>query len=116
MRETREQWEKYLERKRQQLESCKGGSYRVVLTRPGMVHASFSDEPLLTADEQSTEASDALSNLLLIERINRAFLGQYLKRETALFLDRHGDAPAGVTVEHFTKQLPRVSTRGDPRR
>jgi hypothetical protein len=82
MRETREQWQKYLERKRQELESCKGGSYRVVLSRPGMVHASFGDEPLLTAAQQSTEVSDALSILLLIERINRAFLGKYLKRET----------------------------------
>jgi len=116
MRETREQWEQYLTRERQQLESCEAGSYRAVLRRPGMVHGSFSDEPVFTTAQESEKASEAIGNLLLIEEINRAFLGKYLKRQAAPLLDKHGDAPAGVTVEHFAKQTPRANTSGDPRR
>lgn len=101
MRESRAQWNGYLAHKRLQLMSCNAGSYHIMISRPGMVHASFSDEPLLASTSGSQEAFTALANLSLIERIDRAFLDEYLKLKTASVLDR--DAPAGVAIEHFEK-------------
>ena len=65
MHESRTQWEQYLAHERQQLNTCKSGSYHVVLKGVGMTHASFSDGLLLSAISGSPEASTARDNLLL---------------------------------------------------
>ena len=98
MRLTHEQWQAYLQKKRQQLESCKGGSYDVLFSGPGTVHASFSDEPLLGAPCESERSSVALNNLLSIEKTIRAFLDKYLRKEAAPLLDQPGSTPPNMTV------------------
>jgi Platelet-activating factor acetylhydrolase, isoform II len=47
MKESRAQWKAYLTHKELQLHACKVGSYHIVLSRPGMLHGSFSDELVL---------------------------------------------------------------------
>jgi predicted dienelactone hydrolase len=101
MGESRARWNEYLAHERQQLDSSPEGSYYVVLSRPGMSHASFSDGLLLSAAPGSKQASIALNNLLLTEALNRAFLDKYLKNEAAALLDQAAKAPTGVTVEHI---------------
>jgi alpha-beta hydrolase superfamily lysophospholipase len=103
MRLTRKQWKAYLQKKRQQLQSCTGGSYDVMFSDPGMVHASFSDEPLLGAPCGSERSSVALNNLLLIEKTTRAFLDKYLHDESAPMLDQPGSTPPNMTVERFVR-------------
>ncbi|MGC1781892.1 MAG: hypothetical protein WA708_05195 [Acidobacteriaceae bacterium] len=66
-----------------------------------MTHASFSDGLVLSAVPGSTQASNALSNLLLAERLDRSFLDKYLKNEPAPLLDQPKKIPSGVTVEHI---------------
>jgi predicted dienelactone hydrolase len=99
MGETRTRWNEYLAHERQQLDSAPEGSYYVVLSGPGMSHASFSDGLLLSAVPGSTQASTALSNLLLTEVLDRSFLDKYLKNEPSAVLDQV--VPSGVTVEHI---------------
>ena len=101
MGESRAKWDEYLAHKRLQLESCAAGSYHVVLSGPGMTHASFADGLLLSAVPGSTQASAALSHLLLTEEIERAFLDKYLKNATAPLLDQPANIPSNVTVEHI---------------
>jgi predicted dienelactone hydrolase len=99
MAESRARWDEYLAHKHLQVESCGVGSYDVVLKRPGMAHASFSDGLLLSAVPGSAEASTALSNLVLTETIDRNFLDKYLKGEPAPLLDQPAKTPSGVVVE-----------------
>ena len=101
LRLTQEQWQAYIQKKRHQLQSCKGGSYDVVFSGRGMVHASFSDEPLLGAPCGSERSSVAFNNLLLIEKTIRAFLDKYLRKETAPLLDQPRSIPPNMTVARF---------------
>lgn len=103
MRESRGQWRNYQAHKREQLASCKAGSYHVLLSGPGISHGSFSDEPILNDSSGPAEQSAALKNLLLIERIERAFLDKYLKKYPATLLDSPELTPSGVTIEHIGK-------------
>jgi prepilin-type processing-associated H-X9-DG protein len=102
MKESRAQWEAYLTHKRLQLESCKADSYHVVLSRPGMRHASFGDELVRSASNPADESADN-DNLALIERIDRSFLDKSLKHTTAPLLDHSSAGLSGVTVEHIGK-------------
>lgn len=99
MHEPRVKWNEYLAHERQQLDACTAGSYRVSLSTPGITHASFSDGLLLSATPGSTQASTALSNLLLTETFERSFLDKYLKDEPSPLLDQAAKTPSGVAVE-----------------
>ena len=101
MGETRAKWNEYLAHERQQLDSSPAGSYHIVLSGQGMTHASFSDGLLLSATPGSTQASTALSNLLLTEELDRSFLDKYLKKVPTPLLDQIANIPSGVTVEHI---------------
>lgn len=101
MGESRNQWEQYVTHEHQQLNSCKPGSYHVVLNGIGMTHASFSDGLLLSATPGSHEASTALGNLLLTEMLERSFLDKVLKKEPAPLLDLTDNAQSGIEVEHI---------------
>lgn len=103
LRLTRQQWEAYLQKKRQQLQSCGAGSYDVVFSGRGMIHASFSDEPLLEASCGSERSSLALNNLLVIEKTTRAFLDKYLRHEPAPLLDQAQSAPPTMSIERFVR-------------
>ncbi len=100
MRESRVQWDDFLKHEREQLDSCGAGSYYILLNRPHIAHSSFSDGPILNAAPGSTQASIALENLLLIEKLERNFLDKSLKGEAAPLLDKTADVPPGVRVEH----------------
>jgi predicted dienelactone hydrolase len=103
IRLTRQQWQAYEQKKRQQLQSCQGGSYDVVFNGTGMIHASFSDELLLGAPGGSERSSVALNNLLLIEKTTRAFLGKYLRNESTPFLDQPGSTLSNMSIERFVR-------------
>lgn len=80
----------YLKKKEDQLNKCPAGSYDVVLKSAGLIHASFSDYPLLAANRQSAETELALHNLRLTESFTLAFLDKNLGHAHETLLD--GDA------------------------
>lgn len=98
MRESRAQWNGFLAHEHEQLNRCGAGSYFVQVERPGMVHSSFSDGPILNASDPKL-ASIALANLLLTERLERSFLDKYLKGAPAPLLDQPGKTESGVKIE-----------------
>jgi pimeloyl-ACP methyl ester carboxylesterase len=99
MKESRVQWDDFLKHEREQLDSCGAGSYYILLNRPHISHSSFSDGPILNAAPGSTQASIALENLLLIEKLERNFLNKYLKGKAAPLLDNTAMATPDVRVE-----------------
>jgi pimeloyl-ACP methyl ester carboxylesterase len=100
MRESRVQWNGFLEHEHEQLDRCGAGSYFVQVERPGMVHSSFSDGPILNASDPKL-ASIALANQLLTERLERSFLDKYLKDAPAPFLDQSDKTEAGLKIERI---------------
>jgi predicted dienelactone hydrolase len=103
MHESRAQWEQFKTHEREQLNTCKPGSYHVLLRGVGMTHASFSDGLLLSAVPGSPEASTARDNLLLTAALERSFLDKVLKSEPAPLLDSAEKMPSGVVVETIGK-------------
>ena len=99
MHESRAQWEQYVTHEGQQLNTCKPGSYHVLLQGKGLTHASFSDGLLLSAIPGSPEASTALDNLLLTATVERGFLDKVLKRESVPLFDLAAKTPPGVKIE-----------------
>jgi predicted dienelactone hydrolase len=99
MGESQVQWNEFLTREYEQLETCGPGSYYVQLSGPALVHSSFSDGPVLNASADSTQASIALKNLLLTENLERSFLDKNLKGEAAPLLDATAKLPSGVQVK-----------------
>ncbi len=98
---THAQIAEYRKKKEEQLRSCPLGSYAVELKSPGMIHASFADQPLLAAGDQVAEVSVALHNLDLIESFIRAFLDKNLRHAKAPLLDV-GNAPfPEATVKRY---------------
>jgi len=90
---TAAQHAEYFKKKEQQLQTCRPGSYDVVLRSPGIAHPSFSDIPLLFAGQDDFPQRDAvLHNLDLIERFVREFLAKNFKQERAALLES-GNAP-----------------------
>lgn len=85
-------WNEFLSRMDRQLKSCAGGSYHVILKSAGMMHGSFSDEPLLNAGSDATARETALHHLRLAEVVTLDFLNKYLKGEAARVID---GGPAG---------------------
>ena len=91
----------YRKKKEEQLQSCPLGSYAVELKSPGMIHASFGDEPLLKAGDRDPEVSVALHNLDLIEIFIRAFLDKNLKHAKAPLLDGASAPLPEATVHRY---------------
>jgi pimeloyl-ACP methyl ester carboxylesterase len=58
---THEQHEEYFKKKETQLQTCRPGSYDVILNPPGIRHGSFSDYRLLAAGDDAAEAKIAHS-------------------------------------------------------
>jgi hypothetical protein len=81
----------YLKKKEDQLNKCPAGSYDVLLKSAGLVHASFSDYPLLAANGQSSETELALHNLRLTESFIIAFLDKNLKHVREPLLEGEAD-------------------------
>lgn len=81
-----EQIQAYFKKKEEQFHTCcPPGSYAVELHSPGIMHGSFSDDPLLEAGNAS-DAGLARHNLDLIETFVRAFLDQTLQRRSQTLL------------------------------
>lgn len=92
----------FLKKKEQQLETCRPGSYDVVLRSPGIAHPSFSDIPLLFAGQDGFPAMPVvLHNLHLIERYVREFLDRNLKGEKAPLLDAGNTISSEATVRDY---------------
>jgi predicted esterase len=88
----------YLKKKEEQLNKCPLGSYDVTLKSAGLVHASFSDYPLLAAHGQAAETELALHNLKLTESFIRAFLEKTLQNAQTSLLDGETNSPdAAIT-------------------
>lgn len=97
---THEQHVAYLKKKEEQLQSCPHGSYDVALRPPGMMHGSFSDDPLLeAADESATER--AVHNLNLVETYIRAFLASTLKGDRNTILDASAAPSSEATIRAY---------------
>ena len=90
----------YLKKKEDQLNKCPAGSYDVLLKSAGLVHASFSDYPLLAAHGQSTETELALHNLRLTESFIVAFLDKNLKHASEPLLDGEEDHPEATVTRY----------------
>jgi predicted dienelactone hydrolase len=85
------------------LASVRGGSYRVLLVDiPGFTHRSFSDLPLLAADD-TAKMTESLRNFRLAQAYTRAFFDRYLKdrKETLLDLSAGDSSDSSVKVERF---------------
>lgn len=98
MRESRAQWNHFVAHEHEQLAECAPGSYLVLLHRPGMNHASFSDGPILNAQDPE-QAAVASENLLVTEELERAFLDKFLRGAAETLLDPSGGIPSGVQIE-----------------
>lgn len=98
MHESRAQWNNFLAHEREQLAHCGRGSYLVLLNRPGMSHASFSDGPILTARDPA-QALVAAENLRVTEELERAFLDKSLEGASDTYFSRAGGSPSGVKIE-----------------
>ena len=90
----------YLKKREEQLNNCPTGSYDVVLKSAGLFHGSFSDYPLLSASNKSTETEVALHNLRLTQSFVLAFLDKHLKHAKEPLLDG-GQNRAEATVKRY---------------
>jgi hypothetical protein len=84
---THEQHEEYFKKKEMQLQTCRPGSYDVILDPPGIRHGSFSDYPLLAAGDHAAEAKIAQHNLDQTQEYVREFLDKNLKGAKAPLFD-----------------------------
>ncbi len=84
---THEQLAAYFNKKEAQFQTCSPGSYDVELRSTGMVHGSFSDDPLLGAGNRVADAEAARHNLDLIETLILAFLDSTLQLGRRTLLD-----------------------------
>jgi pimeloyl-ACP methyl ester carboxylesterase len=99
---TAAQHAEYFKKKEQQLQTCRPGSYDVVLRSPGIAHPSFSDIPLLFAgQDEFPRRNVVLHNLDLIGRFVREFLGKNLRQEDAVLLDGGNAAIPEATVQQY---------------
>jgi len=95
---THEQHLGYFKKREEQLQKCSPGTYAVVLRSPAIMHGSFSDYGLLSADDRRDDVARALHNLDLIETYIRAFLGRSLNHETNTLFDTNPAANPEVEV------------------
>jgi pimeloyl-ACP methyl ester carboxylesterase len=77
-----------------QLREGTGGSYKVVLRAPGLVHMSFCDTLFVAADPVAQ--SRALHNLMLTVSVTRAFVQKTLLGEARTLLDSPGTPEVSV--------------------
>lgn len=70
----------------------------MLLNRPEMSHASFSDGPILNARDPA-QALVAAENLRLTEELERAFLDKSLKGASDTYFSKSGGNPSGVEIE-----------------
>ena len=83
------------------MEKTGRGSYRVLLSMPGVSHDSFSDLPVLAAGGDIAKREEAVRNLPTIRTYTRAFFDKSLRGAPQTVLDR--DAAPGVKVERFPR-------------
>jgi hypothetical protein len=83
-----------------QLRSGKRGSYKVELTAQGVTHLSFSDVPLLNADNAEALAR-ATRHLDLIGQVTRSFLDKFLKGEERTLLDEAMPDHSEIRIRRF---------------
>jgi len=98
---THEQQAAYFKKKEEQFKTCcPPGSYAVELRSPGIMHGSFSDDPLLAAADP-TSADVARHNLDLIEASIRSFLDLTLQGLRGTLFDVNANPVPGVTIRRI---------------
>jgi hypothetical protein len=85
------------------MQSTGRGSYRVTLSMPGVSHASFGDQPILQAGDDTGRREQAVRNLETIRAYTRAFFDQSLRGARNTLLDRASLDPT-VKVESFPRR------------
>jgi len=99
---TRKEWDKnhqvQLATDDQQLRTCPGGSFHVLVNTSGIGHSSFTDEPFVaaTTEPQRKQASVALETIGVY---TVAFFDRELKHRGDTVLDRKTPDNAGETVQ-----------------
>jgi hypothetical protein len=100
---TRKEWEKFHRAKlaatEQRLRACPEGCYRLTIKMPGTDHYSFTDSPVLDA-ENKEDLDRAVRSLQLIEAYTVAFFDKQLKHRAAPLLDQPTSS-AGITLEKY---------------
>jgi dienelactone hydrolase len=97
---TQEQLAAYFNKKEEQFKTCcPPGSFAVELRSAGMMHGSFSDDPLLEAGDRPSESAIALHNLDLIETFIRTFLDRTLQGGEAPLLTGSSAQPSEATIQ-----------------
>jgi pimeloyl-ACP methyl ester carboxylesterase len=92
----------YFNKKEEQLQATRRGSYNVVLRAKDLAHPGFSDIPLLFAGQDGYPPTETvLHNLELIEKYVREFLGKNLKQEKAPLLDSANTTLPEATVKRY---------------
>jgi dienelactone hydrolase len=94
------EYAEFLKKKEAQLNLCPKGSYDVLLKSAGLLHGSFSDYRLRTANGDARKAEEATHNLLLTESFTLAFLDKNLKGEKAPLLDNPTQSPEAKVKEY----------------
>jgi dienelactone hydrolase len=95
---THEQLAAYFNKREGQFKTCcPPGSYAVELRSPGIVHGSFSDDPLLEAGDR-VSAGIALHNLGLIETVIRNFLDVALQGGKQALFAGNSDQTSEVAI------------------
>jgi len=89
---THEQHLEYFKKREEQLQKCPAGTYAVVLRSPGIVHGSFSDDPMLAAGNRAQEMNVARHNFDLITTLVGAFLDKTLDHNKGTLFDTHQPA------------------------
>jgi dienelactone hydrolase len=90
----------YMKKKEVQLNACPVGSYDIVLKSAGLIHASFSDVPLLFANGKKTETREALSNLRATQAFTLSFLNKNLKHDAGGLFSDASDYPGTVVTPY----------------
>lgn len=86
----------------QQLAAIRGGAYRVRLSNlSGFTHQSFSDLPLLSANQNGAARTEAVHNFEVSQGYIRGFFDKYLKGAHKTVLDADSPPDDRVIVDRF---------------
>jgi predicted dienelactone hydrolase len=115
---SRKEWEKdhqaRLAASERRLRACSGRRYEVTIKIPGADHYSFTDWPLLDA-ENKKDVDAALHALKAIEAYTIAFFDSHLKHQSETLLDDPRPPSDGVTLKKEGKsQAPSAPTTPCP--
>lgn len=94
--------QKQQKKQKEILEEIASGSYRIMLfDLPGFTHRSFSDLPLLAADNDQGKWEEAVRNFQIAQSYTRGFFDKFLKSDPNTELDGKSPTDHRVRVDRF---------------